>query len=287
MVYLSAKLTIIPFVKLYVRKINGLENLPKKTAFIAAANHTSYMDHLMIAGSIISHLDRKVHFLAKKEHFDNFLKKAWHDYAGAIPLDRQKGGQETLKWAVRALREGKIIAIHPEGTRSLTGKLQRAKTGVARLAVMSRAPVIPIGLIGTFEILPKGKYMPKFKKAVMKQLQWVREEKRRLQSESKANVASLERLQKLPVLTMKTGIRPVTSGSSSKTTTYYEQSNSGLLGEMAYADIPLRSGTRYFEQRHHPSIPNKRCLGPRSWAYFYYPQWQGWTAGDGGPRLDF
>ena len=167
MVYLSAKLTIIPFVKLYIRKINGLENLPKKTAFIAAANHTSYMDHLMIAGIIISHLNRKVHFLAKKEHFDNFLKKAWHDYAGAIPLDRQKGGQETLKWAVRALREGKIIAIHPDGTRSLTGKLQRAKTGVARPAVMSKAPVIPIGLIGTFEILPKGKYIPKFKKAVM------------------------------------------------------------------------------------------------------------------------
>lgn len=166
MAYLFAKLTIIPLVKLWVRKVNGIENLPKG-AFIAAANHASYMDHLIIAGYIISHLNRKVHFLAKKEHFDNIFKKAWHTYAGAIPLDRQSGGEETLKWAVKALKEGKIIAIHPEGTRSLTGKLQKAKTGVARLALLSKAPVVPIGLMGTFEILPKGKYIPRFKRAIM------------------------------------------------------------------------------------------------------------------------
>ena len=167
MVYSTAKLTIIPTVKLWIKQINGLENLPKQGPFIAAANHASYMDHLIIASCIISNLNRKVHFLAKKEHFDNVFKKAWHNYAGAIPLDRKKGGKTALKWAIKALSEEKIIAIHPEGTRSLTGKLQQAKTGVARLALASKAPVIPIGLIGTFEILPKGKYIPKFKRAVM------------------------------------------------------------------------------------------------------------------------
>ncbi|MBI2656242.1 1-acyl-sn-glycerol-3-phosphate acyltransferase [Candidatus Woesearchaeota archaeon] len=167
MVYATTKLTIIPTVKLWVRKVNGLENLPKEGAFIAAANHASYFDHLTIASYLISHLDRKVHFLAKKEHFDNVFKKAWHTYAGAIPIDRQSGGKEALKWAIKALRQGKIIAIHPEGTRSLTGKLQKAKTGIARLAIISKVPVIPIGLIGTFEILPKGRYIPKFKRAVM------------------------------------------------------------------------------------------------------------------------
>jgi len=97
MVYLIPKLTIIPVVKLYFRKINGIENIPKKGTFIAAANHASYIDHLIIAGSIISNFNRKVHFLAKKEHFDNPLKAAWHTYAGAIPLDRQKGGKEALQ----------------------------------------------------------------------------------------------------------------------------------------------------------------------------------------------
>ena len=72
-----------------------------------------------------------------------------------------------MKQAINALKEGKIIAIHPEGTRSLSGKLQKGKTGVAQLALTSQAPVIPIGLIGTFEILPKGKIIPKFKRAVM------------------------------------------------------------------------------------------------------------------------
>lgn len=167
MVYFLTKLTIIPAIKLYVSKVTGLETLPKKGGFIAAANHASYMDHLIIASYLISHLNRKVHFLAKKEHFDNIFKKMWHIYAGAIPVDREKGGKKALRWAVKALNQGKIIAIHPEGTRSLTGKLQQAKTGVARLALLTKAPVVPIGLIGTFEMLPKGKYIPKFRKAVM------------------------------------------------------------------------------------------------------------------------
>ena len=166
MVYLILKLTIIPVVKLYVKEVNGIENLPKKGACIVAANHASYMDHMIIGAYIISHLDRKFHFLAKKEHFDNFFKKAWHDYIGAIPLDRE-AGEEALKWAIKALKQGKIIAIHPEGTRSLTGKLQKARTGIARLAMLSKAPVIPIGLVGTFEMLPKGRYIPRFKRAVM------------------------------------------------------------------------------------------------------------------------
>ena len=167
MVYLLTKLTIIPVIKLYVSKVNGLENLPRKGAFIAAANHSSYMDHLIISSYLITHLNRKVHFLAKKEHFDNIFKKLWHMHAGAVPVDREKGGKKALKWAIRALNDGKIIAIHPEGTRSLTGELQEARTGVARLALLAKVPVIPIGLIGTFELLPKGKYIPKFKRAKM------------------------------------------------------------------------------------------------------------------------
>src|SRR3989338_2633882 len=167
MVYTIGKRIIPPIVKLWIRKVNGLENIPKHGGFIVAANHTSYMDHPIIVSVFVLHLNKKVHFLSKKEHFDNPLKAAWHTYAGAIPLDRQKGGKEALRWGIKALKEGKIIAIHPEGTRSLTGKLQEAKTGVARLALSSKAPVIPIGLIGTFEILPKGKYIPRFKRGIM------------------------------------------------------------------------------------------------------------------------
>ena len=167
MVYPIAKKIIPPIVKLWIKEVNGLENVPKKCPFIIAANHASYMDHFLIMSIFIPYLNRKVYHLSKKEYFEKPFKRIWHAHWGAIPIDRQKGGKETLTWAIKALKQGKVIAIHPEGTRSLNGKLMKAKTGVARLALFSKAPVLPVGLIGTFEILPKGKYIPKAKKAIM------------------------------------------------------------------------------------------------------------------------
>ena len=157
------KLLVYP----YMKKITGLANIPKDTGFIIAANHASYMDHLIISTIFVNHLNKKVHFLAKKEHFDNWYKKAFHKWADAIPIDRKAGGKDALKWAVRALKKGKVISIHPEGTRSTTGKLLKAKTGIVRLALAAKVPVLPVGLIGTYDILPKGKLIPKLKRAEM------------------------------------------------------------------------------------------------------------------------
>lgn len=154
--------------KPFIGKINGLENIPKDTNFILAANHDSYIDHLIIATVFVNYLNKRVHFLAKKELFDTKIKKKFHEWADAVPIDRQAGGKEALKYAINTLRQGKIIIIHPEGTRSYDGKLQRAKTGVARLALAAEVPILPVGLIGTFEILPKWKKIPKLKKAKMK-----------------------------------------------------------------------------------------------------------------------
>lgn len=165
MVYPLAKIILPPIINIWIKNTSGLENVPKKGAFIIAANHESYIDHFIIVKTFVMHLNKKVHSLAKKEHFDNPVKSAWHRWGGAIPIDRQAGGKEALMWAVNALKKGKIIMIHPEGTRSLTGKIQKGKTGVARLALAARVPVIPVGLIGTFEIMPKGKHIPKLKKA--------------------------------------------------------------------------------------------------------------------------
>ena len=167
MVYPIGKRAFKLIVYPYIRKITGVENIPKDRNFIIAANHASYMDHLIIAIFFINHLNKKIHFLAKKEHFGTPFKKAFHTWAAAIPTDRQAGGKEALRMAVTELKKGKIISLHPEGTRTLTGKLQRAKTGVARLALAAKVPVLPIGLKGTFEMLPKGKYIPRFKRAEM------------------------------------------------------------------------------------------------------------------------
>ena len=167
MVYLILKLTIIPLVKLWIKKINGVENIPKEKGFIIVPNHSSYMDHLIIGSIFIPYLNKKSHFLAKKEYFDKFFERVWHNYLGGIPLDRQTGSNKSLEIAIKLLKQNKIIGIYPEGTRTLTGKIQKAKTGVARLALLSKVPVLPIGLVGTFKILPKGKYMPRFRKATI------------------------------------------------------------------------------------------------------------------------
>ncbi len=167
MVHAIIKRTIIPIIKLWIKKINGLNNIPSDRNFIVAANHSSYLDHLVISSIIIVNLNKKVYYLAKKEHFDTFFQRLWHTYVGAIPIDRQAGGKEAIETAVRYLKNNKVIGIYPEGTRTLDGKLQRAKTGVARLALAARVPVLPVGLIGTFEILPKGKSIPRFKRATV------------------------------------------------------------------------------------------------------------------------
>ena len=164
MAYTIGKRLICPIFEIYIKKVKGLENAPKDGNFIVAANHESYLDHLFVVCTLVNYLNKKVHFLSKKEHFNNPLKAAWHRYAGAIPLDRQAGGKEALKWAIKALKNGKIIAIHPEGTRTLTGRLLRGKTGIARLVLTAHVPVLPLGIIGTFKILPKGRHIPKFKR---------------------------------------------------------------------------------------------------------------------------
>lgn len=159
---------IIPTITLlWVKKVSGLENLLKDKAFIMAANHCSYIEHLMIGSLVVPFLNKKMHTLAKKEHFDNYLEALWHKYLSAIPLDRDKG-DEAMNMAVDYIEKGKIILIYPEGTRSLTGKLQKGKTGIVRLALRAKVPVIPIGIKGTFEILPKGKLIPKMKRATLK-----------------------------------------------------------------------------------------------------------------------
>src|SRR3989338_268111 len=167
MVHALEKLTIIPLINLWIKEVNGLDNIPKDGNFIISANHASYADHLILSSIIIKNNNQRIHYLAKKEHFETLFQRLWHEHTGAIPIDRQAGGKQALETAVKYLKQGKIIGIYPEGTRTLTGKLQRGKTGAARLALAARVPILPVGLIGTFDILPKRKNIPRFKRATV------------------------------------------------------------------------------------------------------------------------
>ena len=164
------KYLVPPIIKLWIKNVSGLENIPREGAFILAPNHCSYMEHFMISSILVPYLNKKLHFIAKKEHFESITQSTWHSlwkrYITYIPIDREKG-ERAIKAAVSYLKRGAIIVIYPEGTRSLTGKIQKGKTGVARLALWAGVPVVPVGIKGTFEILPKGKNIPGLKKAAL------------------------------------------------------------------------------------------------------------------------
>ena len=144
----------------YGIRIEGLKNVPKKGPAIIAANHLSFLDSFFIPLSVDR---RKVTYLAKADYFKSW-KTAWFfKMAGQIPIDRQGGekSERALNTALQVLKEGKLLGIYPEGTRSPNDKLHRGRTGVARLALAAHVPIVPCGLIGTLDVMPPDAKLPK------------------------------------------------------------------------------------------------------------------------------
>ncbi len=141
----------------------GVKNVPRRGPVILASNHLSFSDHFF--GPLP--VPRKVVFLAKAEYFTGrglkgLISKAFFTGVGQIPIDRGGGeaSERALTTGLRVLAEGRVLGIYPEGTRSPDGRLYRGKTGVARLAIESGAPVVPCAMINTFEFQPSGTLWP-------------------------------------------------------------------------------------------------------------------------------
>ncbi len=166
MLYWVLKVTLGPLLHLVFRPwAEGVENVPREGPAILAGNHLSFSDHFF--GPL--HLPRKVISLGKAEYFTGrglkgLISRMFFRGVGTVPLDRSggKASEAALRTGLRILREGHLLGIYPEGTRSPDGRLYKGKTGVARLALMSRAPVIPWAVINTREIMPPGKIFPRF-----------------------------------------------------------------------------------------------------------------------------
>ena len=165
MIYGAMKFSIGGPLKLAFRPwVEGLENIPAEGPAILASNHLSFSDSFFLPAV----LDRKVTFIAKAEYFTGKGLKGWLTRmffvgTGTIPVDRSGGraAQAALDTQLRVLRAGNLAGIYPEGTRSPDGRLYRGKTGVARLALESGAPVIPVVMLNADEIQPPGKLIPK------------------------------------------------------------------------------------------------------------------------------
>jgi 1-acyl-sn-glycerol-3-phosphate acyltransferase len=164
--YWVVKVIMGPFLALFRPWAEGTENVPREGPAILASNHLSFSDHFF--GPLP--LPRRVTFLAKAEYFTGrglkgLVSKAFFRGVGQIPVDRAGGqaSERALATGLRVLAEGRLLGIYPEGTRTPDGRLYRGKTGVARLALESGAPVIPTAMVGTFDFMPSGRRWPRLR----------------------------------------------------------------------------------------------------------------------------
>ncbi len=156
---------LTPFLMLLFRpKVTGLRNVPINGPVIIASNHLSFSDSIFMPLVV----PRKVTFLAKSEYFTSpgpkgLLKKLTFIALGQVPVDRSGGrrSEAALITGLKVLAEGNCLGIYPEGTRSPDGRLYKGRTGVARLAIESGAPIIPVAMFDTDKIQPTGKVIPK------------------------------------------------------------------------------------------------------------------------------
>ena len=176
MVYPIGKRIILGTAKIWIKDISGLENIPKNTQFIIAANHGSYFDDIAIAPIIINILNKKVHMYCNDSFFSKPLIGSFLRWAACIPVrvsdkktkESHKVNDEAFKDALGFLRKNEPIGVFPEGHRSYKGgRLREAKTGVAKLALTANVPVLPIGVNGSWDILPVGSSIPQLKRCTI------------------------------------------------------------------------------------------------------------------------
>ena len=162
-VYALAKLVVPPVIRFWVRlDCQGLLHVPRQGPVIIAANHISYFDPLCL-GVCVDAAGREVRFLAKSELYRNRLLGWVLRSAGQIPVHREsRDAARSLQDAVAAMREGAAVVIYPEGTttRNPDFSPMKAKTGVARLAALTGAPVVPVGIWGAHLLFTRGKIGP-------------------------------------------------------------------------------------------------------------------------------
>lgn len=157
--------SVRPLAQLALRpSVRGAHHVPDSGPVILASNHRSFVDSVVIPLVV----PRPVTFLAKAEYFEGrgvygWLSRRFFLEMGHVPVQRGHGraAWESMRVAQEVLAGGGALGIYPEGTRSLDGRLYRGRTGVARLALLTGAPVVPVALAGTERVQPVGSRVPR------------------------------------------------------------------------------------------------------------------------------
>jgi 1-acyl-sn-glycerol-3-phosphate acyltransferase len=149
-----------PVRRLFRPKVEGSEHIPLTGPAIIASNHLSYADWIFMPLVV----NRRVTFVAKSDYFvgrglKGRFQRGFFKGTGQVPIDRSGGSaaEGAMRAGMKVLQRGELFGIYPEGTRSHDGKLYKGRTGVARLALEAKVPVIPCGVIGTDKVAPPGK----------------------------------------------------------------------------------------------------------------------------------
>lgn len=143
---------IITFRLCFRLKVEGLKNLPKKTNFIIVANHTSFLDALLVMAAV----PRKIHCIALRGLYRIFLLRWFLRLVEALP-----SGSSSKK-AISLLTENEIVGLFPEGGRSHSGELREFRRGAALLALKTGRPIVPCAILGAYEAYPRRAKFPEF-----------------------------------------------------------------------------------------------------------------------------
>ncbi|MBI4335388.1 MAG: 1-acyl-sn-glycerol-3-phosphate acyltransferase [Candidatus Omnitrophica bacterium] len=156
--WILAKISNIVLRLLFDLKIKGLENLPKKTNFILASNHASFLDPVVIGATI----PKKIYWITMREIYNSGLLKWVALHKEALPTGN------SCNRAARLLIKNKNVGLFPEGTRSHDGNLGEFRRGAALLALRTGRPVVPCAILGAYEAFPRMAGFPKFSPITLK-----------------------------------------------------------------------------------------------------------------------
>lgn len=140
--YFSARMKI---------RFEGVHNLPKEGGFLLVMNHQSHLDSLLLH----AYCPRLLFTMTKSSAFRNPIMRWVAPRVGAFPTRRYQVDPQSVRMAIRYLEEGKAVGVFPEGERSWDGKLQKLRPGTIRLILKTGFPVIPCGIMGTYEVWPR------------------------------------------------------------------------------------------------------------------------------------